>query len=241
MRAWTVGLIVCGLCGSVAARQAPARPQSPAPPQASAVPQAPATPKRPAAPQAPATAKPPAAPPAPTTPQPSAAPLPPATPTPAAEPAPVTIVKLWIDRWNALGDSADTLDAFVALYAADALHTAGPTADQRGTATYRGHAGIRTMAARVAADQDRRTYRLETETARESTAQLVHETTGPWGGPAVAVQIVAAYTDRATQKRYAIPGAAFFQLAEGKIRRARVYLGEGERAEVEAEPTRRRP
>jgi hypothetical protein len=57
----------------------------------------------------------------------------------------------------------------------------------------------------------------------------------------VAVQIVAAYTDRATKKRFAIPGAAFFQLSGGTIRRVRVYLGEGERAEVEAEPTRRRP
>lgn len=162
-------------------------------------------------------------------------------PAPAADATPEAIVKRWIERWNGLGPAPETLDAFVALYADDALHIAGPTSDQRGTATYRGHAGIRTMAARVAADQDRRTYRIESETARETTALLFHQTNGPWGGAAVAVQIIAVYTDRATQKRYATPGAAFFQLADGKVRRARVYLGEGERAEVEAEPTRRRP
>ncbi len=165
-------------------------------------------------------------------------------PAPAADAAPAApdvIVRLWIDRWNALSAAPETLDAFVALYADDALHIAGPTPDQRGTATYRGHAGIRTMAARVAADQDRRTYRIESETARETTALLFHLSSGPWGGAAVAVQIIAVYTDHASQKRYAIPGAVFFQLADGKVRRARVYLGEGERAEVEAEPTRKRP
>lgn len=163
------------------------------------------------------------------------------TPAPPADASPDAIVKQWIERWNALGGAPETLDAFVALYAPDALHIAGPTLDQRGTATYRGHQGIRVMATRVAAETERRTYRIESETAHETTALLFHQAAGPWGGPAVAVQIIAAYTDRATQKRYAAPGAVFFQLEGGKIRRARVYLGDGERAEIEAEPTRKRP
>lgn len=169
------------------------------------------------------------------------APAPAQTPAPAADATSEAIVKAWIERWNGLSAAPATLDAFVALYADDALHIAGPSPDQRGTATYRGHAGIRTMAARVAAEQDRRTYRIESETARETTALLFHHTAGPWGGPAVAVQIIAVYTDHASQKRSATPGAVFFQLFGGKVRRARVYLGEGERAEVEAEPTRKRP
>lgn len=160
---------------------------------------------------------------------------------PAAELAPSAVVRLWIERLNALSDQPATLDAFVALYAPDALHITGPTPDQRGTATYRGHDGIRVFASRIAASEERRVYRLETETARETTASLVHETTGPWGGAAVAVQIIATYTDAASKKRYAAPGAVFFQIAEGRIRRARVYISDGERAEVEAEPTRRRP
>jgi ketosteroid isomerase-like protein len=162
-------------------------------------------------------------------------------PAPAADASPAALVRQWLERLNALSDAPATLDAFVALYAPDALHIAGPTADQRGTATYRGHAGIRVMASRLAASETRRIYRLETETARETTASLLHETTGPWGGPAIAVQIIATYTDTATSKRYAAPGAVFLQVAEGKIRRARVYISESERAEVEAEPTRRRP
>jgi hypothetical protein len=122
-----------------------------------------------------------------------------------------------------------------------ALHITAPSPDQRGTATYRNPDGLRVYFARLAATQERLAYRIETETAREETATLMHATNGPWGGPAVAVQIVAAYTDKQSRKRYAIPGAAFFQLANGKIHRARIYFAEGERAEVEPQPTRRRP
>ena len=162
-------------------------------------------------------------------------------PAPAADPSPAALGRQWLEGLNALIDAPATLDAFVALYAPDALHIAGPTADQRGTATYRGHAGIRVMASRLAASEERRIYRLETETARENTASLLHETTGPWGGPAIAVQLIATYTDTATKKRFAAPGAVFLQLDGGRIRRARVYISESERAEVETEPTRRRP
>ncbi len=54
----------------------------------------------------------------------------------------------------------------------------------------------------------------------------MHSTNGPWGGPALAVQIVAVYTDKESKKRYSTPGAAFFQIANGKIRRARIYYAE---------------
>lgn len=158
-----------------------------------------------------------------------------------ADTSPASIVRQWIERLNALSDAPETLDRFVALYDGDALHIAGPTPDQRGTATYRGHRGIRTWAARMAARELERSYRLETETARETTASLLHETTGPWGGAAVAVQIVATYTDAESGKRFAAPGALFLQLHGATIRRARLFIGDGERAEVEAEPTRRRP
>ena len=151
------------------------------------------------------------------------------------------LVKQWFDRFNAIGTDPKAVDALIEMYAPDALHITGPSPDQRGTATYRGAEGLRVLLNRVASTEERITYRIESETAREETAQLVHTTNGPWGGPSVAVQIVAAYTDRQSKKRYAVPGAAFFQLAGGKIRRARIYFADGERAEVEAEPTRRRP
>jgi hypothetical protein len=57
----------------------------------------------------------------------------------------------------------------------------------------------------------------------------------------VAVQFAAVYTLKATDTRYVVPGAVFFQVSEGKIRRARIYLAADERAEVEAEPKRRQP
>jgi ketosteroid isomerase-like protein len=55
----------------------------------------------------------------------------------------------------------------------------------------------------------------------------------------VGVQFAAAYTEKATGKRYVTPGAAFFQVERGKIRRARIYLASDERAEVEPETKRR--
>ena len=93
------------------------------------------------------------------------------SPAPAADATPGTLVAQWVERLNALSDAPDTLDRFAALYADDALHIAGPTPDQRGTATYRGHAGIRVWASRIAAREGQRVYRLETETARETTAR----------------------------------------------------------------------
>jgi hypothetical protein len=151
------------------------------------------------------------------------------------------LVKLWFERWNALSEASATHDALAALYAPDALHLAGPSSDQRGTTTFRGPDGVRALAARIGASELRRTWRIDTDTARESTAQLIHVATGPWGGVSVAVQLVAVSTDRATGKRYAVPGAAFFQVEGTTFRRVRIYLGDGERAEVEPEPTRRRP
>ena len=159
-----------------------------------------------------------------------------------AQPAPPDqIVKQWFDRWNAIGSGPEAIEALLALYEPTALHLTGPSKDQRGTATYRGPEGLRVLFNRIAATEERLAYRIESETAREETAQLMHTTSGPWGGPAIGVQIVAVSTDKESKKRYSTPGAAFFQIANGKIRRARIYLADGERAEVEPEPTRRRP
>lgn len=151
-------------------------------------------------------------------------------------------VRAWVQRWNALGsDNATAIDELLALYEPGALHVTGPLPHQRGTATYRGHDGIRVLASRIAASRQALTYRIETETANEETAELLHLATGPWKGPSIAIQIIAAYTDREGGKRWVVPGAAFFQLVNGKIRRARIYYGDGEKAEVEPQPKRRPP
>jgi hypothetical protein len=152
------------------------------------------------------------------------------------------IVRAWVARWNALGgDNTAAIDDLLTLYAPDALHITGPAPHQRGTATYRGHDGIRTLAASVASTQKRLSYRLETETANERTAELLHVAAGPWKGASVAVQLVAVYSDRESETRWVVPAAAFFQLADGKIRRARLYFADAEKSEVEREPERRRP
>ena len=151
-------------------------------------------------------------------------------------------VRAWVQRWNALGSGdAKAIDQLLTLYEPDALHITGPLEHQRGTATYRGHDGIRVLASRIAASQQGMTYRIETETANEETAELLHLAEGPWKGPSIAIQLVAAYTDRAGGKRWVVPGAAFFQLVNGKIRRARIYYADAEKAEVEPQPKRRPP
>jgi hypothetical protein len=167
-------------------------------------------------------------------------------------------VRAWVQRWNALGsDDPKAIDELLALYAPDALHITGPLPHQRGTATYRGHDGIRVLASHIAATQQAMTYRIERETANEETAELLHVAAGPWKGSAIAIQIVAAYTDRdpsttlgaspsaalgaSSGTRWVVPGAAFFQLADGKIRRARIYYADAEKAEVEPQPRRRPP
>ena len=171
---------------------------------------------------------------------PLAAQSPPAPPANAERDA--QSVRAWVQRWNALGgDNAKAIDELLELYAPDALHITGPLPHQRGTATYRGHDGIRVLASRIAASQHTMTYRIETETANEETAELLHVAAGPWKGPSVAIQIVAAYTDREGGKRWVVPGAAFFQLVDGKIRRLRIYYADAEKAEVEPQPKRRPP
>lgn len=93
-----------------------------------------------------------------------------------AQPPADQIVRPWFDRWNAAGAGGAAVDALVALYEPTALPITGPSPDQRGTATYRGHDGIRVLAGRFAATEERFAYRIESETAREETAQLIHTT-----------------------------------------------------------------
>src|SRR5688572_762154 len=103
------------------------------------------------------------------------------TPMSNATPAdPEALVKLWFERWNGLSAAPETHEALTALYTPDGLHLTGPSPDQRGTATFRGPEGVRVLAARIAAAEDKRTWRIDTETARENTAQLLHVTAGPW-------------------------------------------------------------
>jgi ketosteroid isomerase-like protein len=167
------------------------------------------------------------------------APAPPSASASAAEAE--ALVRAWFDKWNQLDGGQASVDAWIQLYELDALHTAGPASHQKGTVTFKGHEGLRALAAMTAATTERPAYRLEIETAREQAAVLFHSAAGPWGGPSVGVQFAAVYTEKATGTRYVTPGAAFFQIAGGKIRRARIYLAADERSEVEPQGKKRPP
>lgn len=150
------------------------------------------------------------------------------------------LVEAWFTRWNALDGTPATTQALVDLYAPDALHSTGPASHQLGTVTFRGHDGIKKMVEGFVAAFENPKYRLEAVTAKEQTAHLFNTVEGPWGGPSVAVEFAAVYTAREDGKRYVCPGAAFFQLENGKIRRLRLYMAAGELTEVEPEVQRRR-
>lgn len=151
------------------------------------------------------------------------------------------IVEAWFTRWNALDGTAASAQAIVDLYTPDALHSTGPANHQLGTVTFHGHEGIQKMVGDYVAAYEKPSFRIEAVTAREQTARLFNSANGPWGGPAVAVEFVAAHTSREDGKRLMCPGAAFFQIEKGKIRRLRIYMSTGELVEVEPDTPRRRP
>lgn len=145
---------------------------------------------------------------------------------------PDAIVHLWFERWNALDGSEQATNKLLELYRPDAFHQTGPTEKQMGQVRYEGHAGIRKMIEDFAKANTEITFRIESATANEKNVQIVHVGEGPWNGPSAAVQYVAAYTTRKDKRRWMGPGAAFFQIQDGKIRGARFYAPREEIMEV---------
>src|SRR5262245_55331194 len=78
-----------------------------------------------------------------------------AQPQPAPDGRPDQIVEQWFDRMSAIGSDLKAIDELIAMYEPDALHITGPSTDQRGTATYRGHEGLRVLFGRIAATEER--------------------------------------------------------------------------------------
>jgi len=151
----------------------------------------------------------------------------------AADPEPEAVVELWFERMNALDGTAQASEALAALYHGDAQHITGPESHQRGTVTFAGRDKILLMAEQWSARYSDPRFRIDVVTAREQSEALYHRAEGPWGGAAVAVTYHAAFTRREDGKRFLVPGAAFFQLHDGGIRRVRFYAADGEMAPVE--------
>ena len=147
---------------------------------------------------------------------PRAAPSPTATPPTDDE----QIVRTWVSRWNALGGgSASAIDDLLALYAPDALHITGPSRNSAAQATYRGHDGIRVLASRIAATQERLTYRIETETANEQTASACTSRRGRGRAPPSRSSSSLSCPSRRRPRRWVVPAAASSSSPSGKIRR----------------------
>lgn len=145
---------------------------------------------------------------------------------------PEEIVQEWLVRWTKLDGSDASATAFAELYLPDGMHDTGPSPRQIGLVRYEGRSDIQLMAKAFGAAHIEITFRVQTVSAREKSADILHMGVGPWGGPAVGIEYIAAYTTRKDKKRYMSTGAVFFQIEQGKIRRARMYTPREEIMEI---------
>lgn len=153
------------------------------------------------------------------------------------------LVREWFRRLNALDDWWITVDGkeepetvinnMVELYAPDALQFQQPNEEQLGTVMLSGHEGIRKWADYFSRRYVQLAYRLQNQTLKEITTDVIMTSTPPWGGLAAAVEFTALYGERESRRRFAGPGVALFQFnEEGKIRRLRIFLPKEEIQEV---------
>ena len=149
----------------------------------------------------------------------------------------------WIKRLNALDDwylSVDgreqgvekLVDSMMELYASDVLLEVPPhDKDQIGPVMLRGQDNVRKWVERIARSQVRLNYIVKRQTEGPTGDyegwRLVYTAKLPWGGNAIAFQIIGVWSSREDRRRYMAPGAVFIQYdPDGKIRRLRLLLGE---------------
>lgn len=150
------------------------------------------------------------------------------------------LVREWFKRWNALDGSEESINKFAELYRPDALHLTGPQDELIGTAFYQGQDMIRTLAEHAGKTYCRQAFYIKTRTSINQvggdggakTVDLITAAPAPLGGISVVVELGASYDYRDTKKRFMVPGAAFFDIQDGKITRLRMYYSKGEHFEV---------
>ena len=148
------------------------------------------------------------------------------------QPKPEDIVRQWFDLWNKVDGSEEATNRLLELYRPDAFHQIGPNEKQLGEVRFEGLDKIRKMIDDFAKANKDISFRIQAVTANEKSLVLLHVAEGPWGGPSVALQYGAAYTVRKDNRRWMYPGAAFFQILDGKIRGVRFYMARDEMMEV---------
>ncbi len=144
------------------------------------------------------------------------------------------LVREWFIRWNGLAENTpEAIERFVELYRPDGSHEMGPGEKQTGgPVAYRGATLIRKMAEDFARKWEDVAYLISTRTAAEKTFEVIAVAETPWGATDLSVEYKGGQTDRQSKKRYAIQGAAFFEIENGKITRTRLYIPREEWTEV---------
>jgi len=145
---------------------------------------------------------------------------------------PEDVVRQWFERWNKLDGSDEATNKLLDLYRPDAFQQIGPNEKQLGEVRFEGRDKIRKMIDDFAKANKDISFRIQGVTANEKAAELIHIAQGPWGGPSVAAQYGAAYTNRKDNRRWMYLCLAFFQIQDGKIRGFRFYIARDEMMEV---------
>jgi ketosteroid isomerase-like protein len=155
---------------------------------------------------------------------------PPAAPAKGA--AAESVVRQWFERWNALDGSEAATSRLLELYLPGAYQQIGPNEKQLGEVRFEGQAALRKMIDDFARTHTEISFRIQAVVANETTVEMIHIAQAPWGGVSAAVEYAAAYTTRKDKRRWMYPGAAFFQIQDGKIRGLRLYMARDELMEV---------
>jgi hypothetical protein len=142
------------------------------------------------------------------------------------------VVRDWLERWNALDGSDKATARVLELYQTDATHQTSPSEKQMGAVVYEGQDQIRKMIQDFAAANTEIAFHFQAATAKEKSSDMLHFADGPWGGVSVAFQYIGAYTMKKDKTRWMCPGAAFFQIQDGKIRSVRLYMARDETMRV---------
>jgi hypothetical protein len=165
------------------------------------------------------------------------------TPQKAAAITPVDLANEWFIRLNELDDwyisydgkeeNQAVVNRFLELYADDAFHQVGPSANQIGPVVFHGKDAIRKWADDFSRRYVALNYRIEYKTRQEKPLQPFYVIQFPWGGTGASTQFEAIFTNREDRRQFVVPGAVFFMFDDaGKIESVRLYILRDETTEI---------